>query len=558
MIASAGDFKYILARRLIFIPFTLLFYALFMSGPVFISSVVAMPAAQGATFHIALRWLAFVILPGMLIFSGLFGGSMPLPGKKRPRGGQDDPASIQMEAAFGQLPYGVVISRAWGRTCYINPAFERMTGTRRAETDNPFCFLNAQEFALLQTDVSALCRGETAQYCMQVYVNNARGAGMYLKLTGVPIEQQGERRCMTIVEDMTGYVQLQCTLEEQVRHMRDHDVLTGLHNRICFEAQKNIYDQAQPAMSFAVIVADINGLKLINDALGYTCGDQLIITTARLIQGCCPENAVLARTGGDEFSILLPGAGVDTAAALVDAIAAAFLAYNKNNSTLGYDISVSFGLAAKQRERDSMESVTKAAAEHLNSRKLLTRKSSHHSILTYVMATIYARSQETEAHAKRLALLSKRIGERMGLAQGGLDELELFAMLHDIGKIGVDDHILNKPDKLTAEEWIVMRRHPDIGCRIASASPELEHIALLILTHHERWDGGGYPIGLAGEEIPLFARILAVVDAYDAMTEDRVYRKALSRQQAIDEIEKNAGTQFDPYVAAVFIDCIIE
>ncbi len=557
MVASAGDFKYIVALRLIFIPLTLLFYALFMSGPVLVPPVASMPAARDAASRTVLRWLA-PISPGMLIFFGLFGGTAPqLPGKK-PDGGKDAPVSTQMEAAFGQMPCGVVISRAWGPACYINPAFERMTGQYRKDAKDPFCFLDAQELALLQANIAALFRGDIAQYCMQVQANNAQGAGICLKLTGVPMEQDGEWLCMTVVEDMTGYVQLQCAFEERVRYMHDHDVLTGLHNRICFEAQKSIYDRTQPVNAFAVIVADINGLKLVNDTLGYACGDQLIITTAQLIKGCCPETAVLARTGGDEFSILLPGAGMDEAAALVNTIAAAFATYNKNNSALGYDISVSFGLAAKQREQDDMESVAKAAAEHLYSRKLLTRKSSHHSILTYVMATIYARSQETEAHAKRLALLANRIGERMGFAQGSLDELELFAMLHDIGKIGVGDHILNKPGKLTAEEWVTMRRHPDIGCRIASASPELEHIALLILTHHERWDGGGYPIGLAGEEIPLFSRILAVVDAYDAMTEDRVYRKALSRQQAIDEIKKNAGTQFDPYVAALFIDCIIE
>lgn len=146
----------------------------------------------------------------------------------------------------------------------------------------------------------------------------------------------------------------------------------------------------------------------------------------------------------------------------------------------------------------------------------------------------------------------------MGLSQSKLDQLELFAMLHDIGKIGVDDRILNKPAQLDSEEWISMRRHPEIGCRIATASPKLKHIALLILTHHERYDGSGYPVGLKGEEIPLLSRILAVADAYDAMTEERIYRKALSKEQAIEELMRNAGTQFDPYITELFIDCIKE
>ena len=344
----------------------------------------------------------------------------------------------------------------------------------------------------------------------------------------------------------------------QIQYMHDHDLLTGLHNRIYFETEKRKLDEKRPFSPFGIIIADINGLKLINDALGYSRGDELIIATATLIKSCCAPQAVLARTGGDEFSILLPDAEPRDAAMLVKEITGALDTYNKSNSALGYDISVSFGFAVKQQEDENVEEVARAAAEYLNSRKLLTRKSSHNSILTYVMATIYARSQETEAHAKRLARLARCVGWRMGLAQSKLDQLELFAMLHDIGKIGVDDRILNKPAQLTDDEWVYMRRHPEIGCRIATASPELKHIALLILTHHERWDGTGYPVGLKGEEIPLLSRILAVVDAYDAMTEERIYRKAMPREQAMEELNKNAGTQFDPYIAALFIDCIKE
>jgi HD-GYP domain-containing protein (c-di-GMP phosphodiesterase class II) len=129
-------------------------------------------------------------------------------------------------------------------------------------------------------------------------------------------------------------------------------------------------------------------------------------------------------------------------------------------------------------------------------------------------------------------------------------------MLHDIGKIGIDNSILNKPGKLSKNEWEIMKKHSEIGYRIAMSSPELEPIAEYILAHHERWDGNGYPQGLKGEEIPLLSRILAVVDSYDAMTEDRVYRKAMTHQAAIEEIKKNAGTQFDPNIAQIFIDSL--
>ena len=130
-------------------------------------------------------------------------------------------------------------------------------------------------------------------------------------------------------------------------------------------------------------------------------------------------------------------------------------------------------------------------------------------------------------------------------------------MLHDIGKIGISDQILNKPSALNEDELAIMRTHPEIGYRIAMASPDLAPIADLILTHHERWDGKGYPNQIAGEKIPLLSRILAVADAYDAMTEDRVYRKALPRERAIEEIRKNAGTQFDPQIAALFLEIVV-
>ncbi|NLV86438.1 MAG: HD domain-containing protein, partial [Clostridiales bacterium] len=141
----------------------------------------------------------------------------------------------------------------------------------------------------------------------------------------------------------------------------------------------------------------------------------------------------------------------------------------------------------------------------------------------------------------------------LGLSPKELDELQLLSKLHDIGKIGIDDCILNKPDKLSEDEWKIMKRHPEIGHRIAMSSPQLEHIADYILYHHERWDGKGYPKGLKEHEIPVLSRILAVADAYDAMTEDRVYRKALSKEAAIKEIELNAGTQFAPDIARIFL-----
>ena len=150
-------------------------------------------------------------------------------------------------------------------------------------------------------------------------------------------------------------------------------------------------------------------------------------------------------------------------------------------------------------------------------------------------------------------MICQIIGEQLGLTPNELGDLQLLSKLHDIGKIGIDDRILNKPGKLSEEEWQLMKQHPEIGRKIAMSTPQLEHIAEYILCHHERWDGAGYPMGLKGQEIPVLSRILSIADAIDAMTEDRVYRKAMTYEAAIREIERNAGTQFDPEITRLFV-----
>lgn len=308
--------------------------------------------------------------------------------------------------------------------------------------------------------------------------------------------------------------------EMEITYLNEHDNLTGLFNRRFFDEEMKRLNQ-QKYLPLSVMIGNINGIRLINDALGYADGDAVIIETSEIIKQCCRKSDIIARTGGDGFSILLPNTDLEETLAIKRKIKTDCKIFDKYNKARSYSINISFGCSTKYKENDDIELVYKEAEDYMYRHKLLECQSTHSSIMTSVMATMYAKSQETEEHAVRLSQLSKMIGLKIGIPEESLTLLQLFAMLHDIGKIGVDDRILNKPGKLTEEEWRAMKKHPQIGYRIAMSTTELQLIAEYILTHHERWDGKGYPQGLAGHGIPLLSRILAVTDTFDAMTEAR-------------------------------------
>jgi len=345
--------------------------------------------------------------------------------------------------------------------------------------------------------------------------------------------------------------------EDEVVYLNNHDTLTGLHNRIYFKAEQDRLD-TENQLPLSIILGDINGLKLINDAFGHAKGDMIIVETAKILKSCCREKDVLARIGGDEFCILLPDTNSEMALEILNKIKKACADYNRNISNEAYNISISLGYCTKETVEMDLDKVIKAAEDYMYKCKLLERKSSHSDIIASIKATMFEKNKETDEHADRLAVLSKMVGKKLNLPPTALDELELLAMLHDIGKVGIDDRILNKPGKLNDDEWLIMKKHPQIGYRIAMSSPELMLIAEYILSHQERWDGKGYPQGLAGKDIPVLSRIIAVVDAYDAMTKDRVYRKAMTKKAAIEEIMKNAGTQFDANIAKIFVEEVLD
>lgn len=340
--------------------------------------------------------------------------------------------------------------------------------------------------------------------------------------------------------------------EEEINYITYHDQVTQLYNRSFFEEQKIILDQEE-YLPVSVIQGDINGLKLVNDAFGHAKGDELLREAAELLKKHCRKFDYISRVGGDEFTILLPNTTIEEANKIIKRIEDDLRAQENESEVNTFFISIALGAATKNKSSETISAVIKKADESMYKKKLLEKKSLHNSVLKSIKSTLAEKSHETEAHATRLIELSSMIGKELELPVEKLYELELLATLHDIGKIGISDQILNKPGPLTNEEWIEMKKHPEIGYRIAFSTSELSGIAKYILCHHERWDGKGYPQELEGTNIPLISRIISVVDAYDAMCDQRSYNIVRTKEEALFEIEKNAGKQFDPDITKIFV-----
>ncbi|MEM5818504.1 MAG: HD domain-containing phosphohydrolase, partial [Desulfitobacterium hafniense] len=228
--------------------------------------------------------------------------------------------------------------------------------------------------------------------------------------------------------------------------------------------------------------------------------------------------------------------------------------YNKDHD--GYPLDISLGYACSGADGVNMSELLRKADDAMGREKLHSNNSTRNSQVQILSKALECRDFITEGHAERVQNLIISTGQLAGLSEQRLSDLKLFAQFHDIGKVGIPDQILFKKGRLTGDEWEIMKQHCEIGYRIAQSTPDIYPIADWILKHHENWDGSGYPLGLAGEEIPIECRILAVADTFDAMTNDRPYRKAQSTQAAIEEILRCAGTQFDPHIVELFVKTV--
>jgi len=340
--------------------------------------------------------------------------------------------------------------------------------------------------------------------------------------------------------------------EQQVIYLSYHDQLTGLYNRRFYEEELKRLDTKRN-LPMTIVMGDVNGLKLINDSFGHVIGDELLKKVAEVLKKGCRGDDIIARLGGDEFVILLPKTDAFETQQIIKRISSLSLIEKAGS----IDISIFFGYETKNTEEEIIEEIFKKAEDHMYKKKLFESPSMRGKTINAIIRTLHEKNKREEEHSHRVSELCKSMGESIRMTEYEIQELKTVGLLHDIGKIAIDENILNKPGKLSEEEWEEIRRHPEIGYRILSTVNDMSQMAEYVLAHHERWDGKGYPKGLKGEEIPFVSRIIAIVDSYDAMTSERSYRGALPEKFVIAELQKNAGIQFDSELVNIFVEKVL-
>ena len=365
--------------------------------------------------------------------------------------------------------------------------------------------------------------------------------------------------------------QLQQSLAE-AEARADSDPLTELLNhRAFYRRLEEEADRAQrEGTSLAVAVLDMNDFKFFNDAYGHLAGDAVLRRVAEALRGVCRSYDSLARYGGDEFTLLAPGVGPEVEGAFSERLRHCLdgVNYQPVDSHNVIPLTLSFGVAFFPQDGPTRLDALAVADQRLlrmktgaddeddeidRHRAALTSSLEGFSMLEALVTAVDNKDRYTRRHSEDVLKYSLTVARGLGLDENTQRTLKTAALLHDVGKIGVPDFVLRKPDKLTDQEYQAIQQHAMMGSIIVGAVPGLEETLDAVRHHHERWDGEGYPFGLRGEETPLLARIMAVADAFSAMTTDRPYRKGMKPERAEAILREGAGTQWDQACVAAFL-----
>ncbi len=361
-----------------------------------------------------------------------------------------------------------------------------------------------------------------------------------------PVEIDGE---IVAIEGFINDITEQKNKEERINYLNSHDDLTGLFSRSYFEKALKDLDKEENC-PISVIVVDTNGLKVINDNYGHAMGDEFLKSCANILLENCRKEDFVSRWGGDEFIIILPKTNKIEANEICKRIS------ETNGYVQNLPISMATGIGVKERIGEDIRGILKEAEDAMYKHKLSEKGSSSYGIIDSLLGTLAQKSHETREHTYRMQKHGIQIAKKLELSETEMDNLNLSILMHDIGKISISEKILMKEELLTPSDWEEINQHPIKGYQIALSTNYFAHIAENIYSHHERWDGNGYPRGLKNNNIPLMARIIAVIDAYDVMSNGSSYKAKMPKDLIIQEFEETSGKQFDPKIVNAFISIL--
>ena len=361
-----------------------------------------------------------------------------------------------------------------------------------------------------------------------------------------PTDNSAHHYHLSFIEDVTESKKH----EERIRYLSFNDVLTGLFNRNYFETELHRLNTPRQ-LPLSIIMTDINNLKLVNDVFGHAAGDKLLVAGAQIIKKACRTEDIVVRFGGDEVVVLLPKCTTAEADKIVQRIQEKLA----DEIICGVPLSIAFGIAQKTDPDQDVNITLTTAEDRMYQNKLDRSEIVLDQTIEALERILYKRDYQTQQHVTRTTNMCREFSEYLQLAPELVNEVIHLARMHDIGKIAVPEEILKKQQKLNPAEWEIISRHSEVGYKIISAlRGQRFKNAEAVLLHHEHWDGSGYPKKLTGEQIPFVCRMLAIIDAYDAMTNDRPYRLEISKEMAVAELQLCAGTQFDPELVDKFVD----
>lgn len=448
-----------------------------------------------------------------------------------------------LQSILDNAPVGIWITDPQGNRIMVNRRYQEDTGIGTA---NPS--VTPEEMANCRlTDMKTLMSNTPMEFEEQITFRDGKKHTMRT-IKNVLRRDNGEIiGILGIGIDITALKQV----EEELWKRTYYDTLTGLYNRRFIEEEMRRLDNGDQ-LPISIILADMDGLKLVNDSLGHHEGDNLLRAMADVLREASRDGDVLGRWAGDEFVMLLPRTGAVEARHIAKRIQ--ILSEGQKGKIIPLIASV--GVATRENRSQTLSEVFSEAEKTMYKYKTLTARDTRAAFARSLKEILLERTEETEAHMHNLQTLGRMLGESLGLDEWHLRQIQLLSIYHDIGMVRIPESILRKRGELTSEEIEIVQTHPETGYRIACIAPDFQQAADAILAHHEHWDGSGYPKGLRGSEIPLAARIHAITDRFDKLIFGRSNSPAVSVTSALRELKVGAGIFYEPWLVDEFVKLI--